>query len=146
MRNIIVTILLCAVVVGSGIGLFQWWRIRREMDHELHPIWRDLNSGKIVSGVDVEEFVKEYQATLRQDRGPFSELTYYKDYDPSLGIYFSGVFMFAKDGIIKRASADSCVWRKTFFDELAPNDNESWSALIEEEHAKSQDQSAVQDL
>ena len=138
-RKIFASIALIFIVVAAGVQGYRWWWVRREMNHELHPIWKEFNYGKIESGIAVEELERTHPPSERRERGPFTELAYYKDYEPKEPVlHFSGVFVIAKDGNVRRAEAASCVWSKTFFEELTAEDIALRSDLIDQEFAPHQ--------
>ena len=135
-RTLIASIALIFIVIAAGVQSYRWWWVRREMNRELHPIWKEFNSGRIENGVAVDELVRTHPPSGRRDLGLFTELRYYKDDDPKEPVLqFSEVIVVAKDGIVRRAGAASCVWSKTFFDELTSEDMALMSVLIDQEFA-----------
>lgn len=114
-------VLLAAVVATAGARHFRVWgwrdlRAYQGMSRECHPVWRDLNSGHIAAGQDVEEAIATTRPVSVERYGPFVRLNYQE------GMSFTGVTVTAKNGRLVEAAAWSCTWERVFFQQLSPGD------------------------
>lgn len=113
-----------AVVAALGAALVCWQLgllqdkpqdlekiIERCMSEECHPVWRDLQAGRIVAGDAVEEVIHRTQPPRIEK---FENVTILLYRGP--GLSFTGVTIIARDGRLVTAAAGSCTWDKTFFD------------------------------
>jgi hypothetical protein len=84
---------------------------------ECHPVWRDLHWGRIRAGQDVEEVIAKTRPTKLERYGDFVDLHYFTT-DRTDVLHFTGVRILARNGRLAGASAWSCTWHRSFFDEL----------------------------
>src|SRR5262245_44000247 len=84
------------------------------MRRECHPVWRDLFWRRIGPGQDVEAVIAATKPIKVTRYGEFVDLTYQ--------VGFTGLGITAKNGKLISASAASCCWSRTFFDEMTAND------------------------
>jgi hypothetical protein len=119
--------LVLAAALVACAGYFRVWNwhdlhVYREMSKECHPVWRDLHWGRIRAGQNVDDVIAATEPLQVTRYGEFVELEYQQA--PG-GFAFTGVRIIAKNGRLAGASAGSCCWDRTFFDELSPDD---WKA------------------
>ena len=93
------------------------------MSRECHPIWRDLFWRRIGPGQDVEAVIAETKPIQVERYGDFVNLTYQSG--------FTGIGITAKQGKLVAASAGSCCWSRTFFDEMTAADRKSYDDAYE---------------
>jgi hypothetical protein len=125
----VVTGVVCLVCWQNNIWSWQDWEIYEGMRHECHPVWRDLNAGRIKAGDKVENVIWR---TIPPHVERFEDVTMLR-YPPA---GFTIVSIMAKDGRVISAGAGSCTWSKTFFDEWDQSELDAfwrrYSAHLEE--------------
>jgi len=94
-------------------GVWSWrdWEIYRCMEHECHPVWRDLHAGRIRVGDDVDQVIERTNPAWVEEFENVKILCY-----KGRGLAFTGVTITAKDGRLMSAMAWSCTWERRFFD------------------------------
>ncbi|MGL4549798.1 MAG: hypothetical protein ACRC33_01315 [Gemmataceae bacterium] len=85
------------------------------------PGGRELSSGRVHAGQDVERVIESTNPPRVERYGGFVRL----NYQP--GLSFTGVTVTAKNGRLASAVAWSCAWDRVFFDELNADDWEAYS-------------------
>jgi hypothetical protein len=87
-------------------GIWSWsdWQTYQEMSRECHPVWRELHSGRICEGQNVDEVIAKTQP-LRIDS--FEGVTCLSYHPP---MSFTNVTIYAQNGRIVKAEAASCTW------------------------------------
>jgi hypothetical protein len=91
------------------------------MRRECHPVWRDLHTGRIKAGDDIEGVIWRTYPPHVEKFENVTMLSY-----PPAG--FTVVSITAKDGRIVSACAASCTWSKVFFDTWDADDcNAFWT-------------------
>ena len=126
------------VILGIYCGP-HWYRdawIRNEMSKECHPVWRDLENGRVGAGQSVDEVIQKTSPTRILRYGAYTQLTYHQPpVNPDL-LYMTSVTILAKDGRLVHAGAGSCTWHRIFFDKMSPQVKEdeelSWRTYLEE--------------
>jgi len=69
----VLIVIVMLIVTGAGVGVYLWvnWDtiiLFRDMKREGNPIWKDLASGKIQEGDDLEEVLREHTPTTMRNR------------------------------------------------------------------------------
>lgn len=95
------------------------------MSQECHPVWRELNWGRIHAGQNVEQVIADTRPVEVERYGEFVRLNYQE------GLYFTGVTIIAKNGRLASATAWSCTWARVFFDDLTADDWKAYSDAYE---------------
>ena len=100
--------LILAVVVGIGFAIFDYcWNAKRRavlaaMAQECHPIWHDLETGRVREGDDVEQVILRMRPHAVERDGKVVGLRYHPP-----GSY-TGIKLIARDGKLVSAIAWSC--------------------------------------
>ena len=89
------------------------------MDHECHPVWKELFWRRVYAGQSVEEVIAETKPLTVERFENFVVL----HYTPG---GFTGIGIVARDGKLVWAEAYSCAWTKPFFNEFTPAE---WQAF-----------------
>lgn len=118
-------VLLLLAVSTAGASHYRVWswrdlRAYRAMGRECHPAWRELDSGRVAAGQDVEAVISATKPVWVERYGEFVRLHYQE------GLSFTGVTVVAKSGRLAGAAAWSCTWDRMFFDELTPDDHQAF--------------------
>jgi hypothetical protein len=109
-----------AALAGAAAVLAWWYlgkgdsrkrQIYEAMSRECHPVWRDLDAGRVCAGQAVEEVIGRTHPVRVEH---FEDVTFLH-YHPG-GLTFTGLTIVAKDGRLVSAGAASCTWDWTFFD------------------------------
>ena len=124
----LVAVLLIALL--SCAWYFQVWswhdfKVYQAMSRECHPVWRDLQWGRVHAGQNVEDVIAATKPVRVERYGEFVRLDYQE------GLCFTGVAITAKNDRLASAAAWSCTWNRTFFDELTEQDWQAFSNAYE---------------
>ena len=95
-----------------GVWSYDDWEIRRFMADECHPVWRDLDAGRIKSGDKIESVIWRTHPDRVEKFEDVTMLCY--------GGGFTGVTITSKAGRVVDAGAYSCTWTKVFIDTWEP--------------------------
>jgi hypothetical protein len=105
--------------LGGAAAVLAWWyldkndsrkrQIYEAMSWECHPVWRDLDAGRIRAGQALEGVI-ERTHPVRVEH--FEDVTFLHYHSPG----FTGLTIVAKKGRLVSAGASSCTWNWTFFD------------------------------
>ena len=110
-----VVIVLLAVARHYGIASISDARAVWEMSRECHPVWRDLQRGRITAGQDVEAVIRTTNPVLVARFGNYVQLSYQHYHRPfcSQG---SVVRIVARDGkLVAAGSWGKRRWFRIFF-------------------------------
>jgi hypothetical protein len=94
--------------------------IYEAMSQECHPVWRDLDAGRIRPGQLVDEVISRTHPVQVEH---FEDVTFLHYHPPG----FTGLVIVAKGGRVVSANAASCTWDWTFFDTWPAADREAFS-------------------
>ena len=134
-------------ILVAGALLMACWQLRiwstedikayYGMSAECHPVWMELNSGRIRSGQSVEEVIRQTQPTQVHRFGEFVDLEYQK-HPTADGIPFTNLMIVAQNGKLITAAAGSCTWTKRFFgtEEQWQARYVAWNADFESRHPR----------
>lgn len=102
-------------------NVWSWrdWEIYEQMSLECHPVWRDLNAGRIKPGDDIQRVIWRTKPSRVENLEDVTMLSY-----PEAGFTIVGIT--AKDGRVVSAGAASCTWNKTFFDTWDKTDQDEF--------------------
>jgi hypothetical protein len=116
------------VVAAWHFRVWTWKDLKtyQAMSRECHPVWRDLHYGRVHPGQDMEQVIAKTAPVRVLRLGRFTMLSYQE------GLCFTGVTIHARDGKVAAASAWSCTWRRTFFEEFSAEDEKDYSAAVKE--------------
>lgn len=84
------------------------------MARDCHPVWKEFAWRRFGKGDSVEEFLRRFPPSQREDSGRQGTYHYHKD--GGKGMRFTGVTVSSWDGHLIRAQAWSCTWQFTFFE------------------------------
>jgi hypothetical protein len=104
----------------AGVAaILAWWYLDRwdsrkqqiyaAMSRECHPVWRDLDAGRVRAGQAVEDVIERTRPVQVEH---FENVTFLHYHPPG----FTGLTIVAKNGRLVSAGAASCTWDWTFFD------------------------------
>jgi hypothetical protein len=124
-----------AILVGLIVSLlgFGWWHnvwsrdewfVYQCMSDECHPVWQELQFGRIAAGNDVDEVIARTNPSIVERDGNTVRLTYYLNFaSHSDTVHLTGILIEARRGKLVAAYAWSCNWARQFFDEVGMEDN-----------------------
>jgi hypothetical protein len=118
---------LCCIVLLLCCSHYRIWsledlRVYIGMSEECHPVWRELYFGRISARDSLDKVIAETRPIRVYRRGEWWEL----QYEPDVGLPFTGVAIAARQRRLVGAWAWSCTWHRIFFDEMSQEDHANY--------------------